>query len=115
MTKSLRGPGETCPVCQAEIRADVNEGLCPRCLLGVIDAPDVDVFIGRQISHYRIVEQVSSGGMGVVYKAEDTRFGRLVAVKLLREGAVKLSGFIEISLIAMRAKLLILGPKSKRF
>ena len=85
MTKSLRGPGETCPVCQAEIRADVNEGLCPRCLLGVIDAPDVDVFIGRQISHYRIVEQVSSGGMGVVYKAEDTRFDRLVAVKLLRE------------------------------
>ena len=74
------------------------------------EAQSTDPMVGKAISHYRVLQKLGGGGMGVVYQAQDTRLGRGVALKFLLEGKSSAGSTLERFLQEARAASCLTHP-----
>jgi eukaryotic-like serine/threonine-protein kinase len=85
-----------CPQCDAELSQGGPEGLCPKCLMGMVQADDPDATLdspapsegpGTKIGRYELLKQIGEGGMGLVYLAQQKQpVKRQVALKIIKPG-----------------------------
>lgn len=93
-----------CPRCGSELAADDTHGLCARCVVAELFAPDEapdDAPLG-EFGNYEILGKIAAGGMGVVYRARQKGLNRIVALKLIPEG--RLAGENDINRFLFEAR-----------
>src|SRR5690349_14980123 len=94
-----------CPKCGRALPPDAPRGLCAKCLFAVmleggpIDTPPQDhaarSALPRAFGAYELIEQISRGGMGIVYRARQTQINRQVALKVVASGAFAEPDFLK--------------------